>query len=379
MRIGITNFNFLCAVGAVLQAVPAVRFVRRKEEIVKAERRRFISAAVIMLLFSAVCSAESNWNLQAVNSAGGGTSSWLSSAEKVTVEGYILNRPEYMLDGTPNYNEILYNVGAQWQIFIQGDAQTDHAGTALWMGQNYANLPYAGGIGRYTNQEWTALVEQLNHDPVTGHRFMPGDKVQITGLAKFYGGKINLGERHNTDPDNDVAISLVELGAGLPEPEVITLDMVKNSSDGFIFDQSRQTGCEYYQARLVRINDVNFVNPALWAPNATLTIKDATGRTFPVKLGIGPGITVGSNNLSPQFDIIAIFDQEDGSSPNTEGYRLWVTNYDGNGHILGDGCDLTGVFALGDINKDCVVNFADFAVMAADWLKCSNQLLNGCE
>lgn len=369
MRIGVTKFVFLCAGSQA----------KEEREIVQEAGRRFFGLAVTMLLLSSICSAESNWNLQAASSTGSGTTSWLSSSEKVTIEGTILNRPEYMLDGTPNYNEILYNVGAQWQVYIQGDAQSDHAGTALWMGQNYQNLPYAGGYGRYSNEEWSALVDQLNHDPVTGHRFMPGDKVRITGLAKFYGGKVNLGERHSTDPDNDVSVSLVELGAGLPEPEVITLDMVKNSSNTFMFDQTRTTGCEYYQGRLVRVNDVNFVSDANWAPNGSLLIKDGTGRTFPVKLGIGSGIKTGSNNLSTQFDIIAIFDQEDGSSPNTEGYRLWVVNYDGNGQILGDGCDLTGIFAAGDINKDCVVNFADFAVMAADWLKCTNSFLSGCE
>ncbi|MCE5339912.1 MAG: hypothetical protein LLF92_02115 [Planctomycetaceae bacterium] len=345
----------------------------------EAGRRRFFSLAITMLLFSTVCLAESNWNLQEPNSTGGAKSSWVTSTEKVAVEGTILNRPEYMLNGTPNYNEITGNPGGQWQMYIQGDVAADHSGTALWMGQNYQNMIYAGGYGRYTNEEWAALVNQLNHDPVTGHRFMPGDKVQITGLAKFYAGKINLGERHSTDPDNDVAISLVELGAGLPEPEVVELDKVKNSSDAFIFDQTRATGCEYYQGRLVRVKDVNFVNPGSWAPDTTLTVKDGTGRTFPVKLGIGPGITAGSNNLTTQFDIIAIFDQEDGTKPNTEGYCLWVVNYDGNGQILGDGCDLTGVFAAGDINKDCVVNFEDFAMMSADWLKCSNPLLSGCE
>jgi hypothetical protein len=155
--------------------------------------------------------------------------------------------------------------------------------------------------------------------------------------------------------------------------------MVKDSSDNFIFDQTRLSGCEYYQARLVRINDVHFVNDANWGPNGSLLIADSTGKTFPVLLGIGPGITINSNNLSTEFDLVAIFDQEDGSSPNTAGYRLWVTNYDGNGQILGDGCDLTGKFASSDLNKDCTVNFADFAIMAQDWLKCSNPLLSGCE
>jgi hypothetical protein len=80
-----------------------------------------------------------------------------------------------------------------------------------------------------------------------------------------------------------------------------------------------------------------------------------------------------------QFDIIAIFDQEDGSSPQTEGYRLWVVNYDGNGSVLADGCELHGVFAPGDINKDCLVNFEDFAILATDWLKCSNPDLPECQ
>ncbi|HBG28498.1 MAG: hypothetical protein A2Y10_14955 [Planctomycetes bacterium GWF2_41_51] len=335
---------------------------------------------LMTLIFTATCSAETNWNLQIVNSIGGGISPWLSSEDKVTIEGYILNRSEYMLDGTANYSEgpVGFN-GGQWQIYIQGDADTDHAGTAIWMGQNYANLPWAGGVGRYTNEEWIAELDRLNHDPRTGYRFMPGDKVRVTGLTKFYGGKTNINERHDTDPENDLIIELTEPGAGLPAPEIITLDMVKDSENKFIFDQTRQTGCEYYQSRLVRINGVHFVNDANWAPNGQLLITDGTARTFPVLLGIGTGIAVGSNNLSAQFDVIAIFDQEDGSSPNTEGYRLWVTNYDGNGSVLTDGCDLSGVFAAGDINKNCVVNFEDFAMLAADWLKCSNPLLTECQ
>ena len=343
------------------------------------ESRR-ITGFVIMFLFAAVCFAETNWNLQTVDSSGSGTTSWLSGDDKVTVEGYILNRPEYMLDGTPSYSVGPTGyTGGQWQIYIQGDETTDHAGTALWMGQNYANLPWAGGIGRYTNEQWIAELDRLNYDSRTNHRFMPGDKVRVTGLTKFYGGKTNINERHDTDPDNDFTIELVELGAGLPTPEIITLDMVKDGNDNFKFDQTRETGCEYYQARLVRINGVHFVNDANWAPNGQLLITDGTGRTFPVLLGIGPGITAGSNNLSSTFDIVAIFDQEDGVSPNTEGYRLWVTNYDGNGQVLADGCDMHGIFAPGDINKDCIVNFEDFTSMAADWLTCSNPLLSECQ
>ncbi len=329
-----------------------------------------------------VCSlavAETNWNLQAVNENGSGIHSSLQGTDKISVEGIILNRSEYMLDGTPSYSEgpVGY-VGGQWQIYIQGDGN-DHGGTAIWMGQNYANLPWAGGVGRYTNEQWLDELDRLNYDQRTGRRFLPGDKVRITGLTKFYGGKTNINERHNIDPNNDLTIELVEPGAGLPEPEIITLDMVKDDNDNFIFDPTRQSGCEYYQARLVRLNNVSFdVNSDPWAPNAKMKITDGV-KTFPLLLGIGPGITAGSNNLPSQFDVIGILDQEDGSSPHTDGYRIWVTNYDGNGQILADGCDLYGVFALGDINKDCKVDFDDFAALAADWLKCSNPLLAECQ
>jgi len=335
--------------------------------------RRLIGLAVVMLLFASVCFAETNWNLQSVDSSGVGNSPWLTSEDKVTIEGYILNRPEYMLNGEPNYNTILWDLGGQWQIFIQG-SEGDHAGTAVYMGQNYANMS-GMGYGRYTNDEWLAELDRINNDPCTGHRFMPGDKVRVTGLTKLYGGKTNINERHDTDPGNDITIELVKLGAGLPQPEVITLSQVKDANNNFIFNSTRQTGGEYYQGRLVRINNVHFVNDANWGPNGKLIITDGA-RTLPLWLGIGPGITTGSNNLDTQFDVIGIFNQE---NSYTAGYSVWVTNYDGNGQILTDGCDLSGVFAPGDINKDCVVNFEDFAIMAADWLKCTNSLLTNCQ
>lgn len=321
--------------------------------------KRTVGIALLICIAAGNVWAETNWQLQAVNSDG---SSAYSPADRATIEGIILNRPEYMLD-----------TASEWQMYVQG-AAGDHAGTAVYMRKsNY--IP--GNI--YSDPNWLAELDRISYDSRTGHRFMPGDKVRVNGKTLFYGGKKNINEQHKIDPAYDFTIELVELGAGLPEPELITLNQVKDAGDNFIFDQTRMTGCEYYQARLVRINDVNFVNPSLWAPNATLTIKDSSGKTFPLKLGAGPGITIGSSNLPSQFDVIAIFDQEDSTAPQTGGYRLWVTNYDGNGTVLVDGCDLHGIFAPGDLNKDCRVDLADFVEFAADWLKCTNALLTGCE
>jgi hypothetical protein len=304
--------------------------------------------------------------LQAVDVNG---TSIYDTTDKVIIEGIILNNPEEMLDPTPGYtsNYQMWNMGGQWQMFIQGEAD-DHAGTALWMGQNYGNLPWLHNPAlSYTDEEWVSELCRLNHDPCTGYTFA-GDRVKVTGWYKFYGGKTNVNEQHSKVPGMDFEIELLDAAVGLPQPEVITLDDVKDANDDFIFDVNRLTGCEYYQARLVRINDVNFEDPN-WGPDETGIIRNSTGRTFPVKYGLGPGFS-GANNLTDQFDVIGILNQEDGSLPHTEGYEIWVTNYDGNGLVLADRGYKRGNLPS-DINSDFKVDFKDFAEFAANWLACA--------
>ena len=295
--------------------------------------------------------------LQAVDEDGVGT---YSATDKVIITGIVLNNPEEMLDPTPASG---YS-GGQWQIYIQGEAN-DHAGTAVYMGQYYAKM---GGSGNYTDEELLSEFCRLNHDPNTGYTFAAGDRVRITGWYKFYKGKINVNEQHNTDPFYDLDIELVKPAVGLPQPETIILNMVKDGNNQYIFDQTRLTGCEYYQARLVRVDDVNIVDPNNWGPNKTITIRDKTGRTFPVLLGIGDGF---SRYACPtgQIDVIAIFDQESsGYTVCKDGYRLWVTNYDGNGLVLTDRGHKRGNLP-GDINTDYQVDFTDFAELANNWLQ----------
>jgi hypothetical protein len=200
--------------------------------------------------------------------------------------------------------------------------------------------------------------------------------VRVTGWYKFYKGKINVNEKHMVEPMYDVQIELLKPAAGLPGPEIISLDMVKDGSDQFIFDETRLTGCEYYQARLVRVDDVNIVDPENWIPDRTIAIRDKTGRTFPVKLGIGDGF---SRYACPtgQIDVIAILDQEStGYMVCKDGYRLWVPNYDGNGLVLTDRGHKRGNLP-GDINTDYKVDFYDFAEFADGWLE-TRAGLSGC-
>jgi hypothetical protein len=335
--------------------------------------RNVILAAALLLIFVAAARGDeptvaevTHWQLQAVNSDGVGT---YDATDKVIITGIVLNNPEEMLDPSPGS----IGMGSQWQIYIQGEGG-DHAGTAVYMGQNYS---IAGGSGNYTDEQMLSELCRINHDPNTGYTFAAGDRVRVTGWYKFYKGKINVNEKHQVEPMFDLDIELVTPATGLPQPEVITLDMVKDGSDQYIFDQTRLSGCEYYQARLVRVNDVNIIDPENWAPDGTVTIKDSTGRTFPVKLGIGDGF-IRYHYPTSQIDVIAIFDQESsGYMVCKDGYRLWVPDYDGNGLVLTDRGHKRGNLP-GDINTDYKVDFYDLAELSDNWLQ-QRAGLNSCE
>jgi hypothetical protein len=323
-------------------------------------KRIMVLTVVMAMAFVAAVKGDSptvaevtHQQLQAVDGDGVGT---YSATDKVIITGIVLNNPEEMLDPTSSTS----GMGGQYQFYVHGEG-SDHAGTAVYMAQRYV---YMGG-GLYTPEQWSSELWRMNHDPNTGYIFQMGDRVRVVGWPMFHNGKMNVNEKHKTDPFYDVNVELITPAAGLPQPETITLDLVKDSSNQFIFDPNRAIGGEYYQARLVRVDDVNITDPNDWAPNHTLTIADKTGRTFPLLLGIGDGFT---RYPSPtgQISIIAIFDQE--SSANTNGYRLWVTNYDGNGLVLTDRGHKRGNLP-GDINSDYMVDFEDFAELANHWLQ----------
>ncbi len=287
-----------------------------------------------------------------------------TTTEKVTLEGIILNNPEEMLDsrsGAPSVR------GGQWQIFFQSDDAEDHAGTCIWFGQDYVGV----GTGTYSEQEYQSEVYRINHDPNTAYMFRAGDKVKVTGAYKFYKGKMNINEIHQVDPKYDFDIELIEPRVGMPLPDVAALSELKDASDKYIFDAARDSGCEYYQGCIVRINNVTVVNPENWGPDNTITITDDTGRTFPVILGHGYGITA-YECPTGNIDIIGIMDQEATNyAVCTDGYRLYLCNYDGNGQVLTD----FGKFKNhidGDIDMDGDVDLADFGRLAENWLNSSN-------
>lgn len=307
-----------------------------------------------------------HWQLQAVNGDG-----WAgySSVNEVSVTGIILNNPEEMLDSTPREA----GMGGEWQIYVQGEG-SDHAGTCVWYGQNYSTVSSSDD---YTDEELLAEMCRINHDDVTGYMFQAGDRVRVTGWFKFYKGKMNINEKHEISDFYNFQIELITPGAGLPAAEVVTLDAIKNGGNNYIFDATRMSGCEYYQGRLLRVEDVNVLDPQNWAAGGTVTVMDGTGRTFPVKLGLGKGF---SRYGCPegQIAVVGIMDQEASQyMVCKDGYRIWVTDYDGNWLVVADRDSGRGNLA-GDVNGDFTVNFLDMAELANTWLECEPGLCD-CE
>jgi hypothetical protein len=306
----------------------------------------------------------SHWQLQAVDEYGVATYSPANGSEQVIVSGILLNNPEEILNPTPSG----IGIGGQWQIFIQGETdpngQPDHAGTAVWFGQNYLTR---GGNGNYTYPQMVDELHRINRDPNTAYIFQAGDRIRVSGFYRFYGGKLNINEQHNVADAFNFKVELLTPAVGLPQPEIVTLPELKDAGNNFIFDASRLTGPEYHQARLVRLNNVMITTPQNWGPSKSVTVQDENNLTFPVKLGIGSGFSRYPCPEGP-IDVIGIMNQESNSGlQGMNGYEIWVVNYDGNGRVLTDRGRPRGNLP-GDVNGDFKVDLQDFLEWAENWL-----------
>lgn len=299
-------------------------------------RQPWLTAFCGLLLAAGISRAETHTNLQSVTATG--ASAWSAPTAPfdppLTITGVLLCDPDEMLNATPNFipwngGANQFKMGAEWQIAVQAaDLTSDWGGTFCYLGQCYGNRPdRASDDLSYSNAAWAAEVLRLNHDPETLHPFQAGDLIQVTAhQSLFYGGKRNINEGHYIDPQYNFDLALITADYGLPAPQVITLADVKNADNTFIFDQTRATGAEHYQAMRVRINNLTLLTTSGWNAtntwgNRLCTATDGTARTFPLRhtrRDIGPAPT-------GVFDAIGIFNQESGSgSQGTNGYELIV-------------------------------------------------------
>jgi hypothetical protein len=292
--------------------------------------------ALATLLAAGPARAETFQNLEAVDT--NGFSTWAGSYP-LTAVGVLLNDPGEMLDATPNFipwngGAGAYQLGGQWQVFVQAVLPGDRGGVECWMGQNYGNLPWEphDGSDSYSDSAWMAETNRVSHDPATGYAFRKGDLVTVTANGSlFYGGMQNINEEHSTGPANDFSLSLVCSNYGLPAPEVISLSSViatNLSPAGHydIFDPTRAAGGEHWQGMRVRINGLTLVTTNGWNTNSDwseryCTATDGEGRQFPL---VHPLYDLGAAPAN-RFDATGIFLQESGSGTDgTFGYELFV-------------------------------------------------------
>jgi hypothetical protein len=290
---------------------------------------------VAALLAGGSARAKTLQNLEAVDT--NGLSLW-TPAFPLAVTGVILNDPGEMLDSTPNFlswnsGANIFQLGGQWQIFVQAVLPGDRGGVECWMGQNYGNLPgLHSSAFSYDNATWSSEVTRVSHDPATARAFRKGDLVTVTANASlFHGGMQNINEEHSIDPAYDFTVSLVSSNYGLPAPEALSLSSLIStnlSPTGHydIFDATRATGAEHWQGMRIRLNGLTLATTNGWNTNSPwsarfCTATDGEGRQFPVVhplYDIGPAPT-------NTFDAIGILLQESGSdSDGTFGYELFV-------------------------------------------------------
>jgi hypothetical protein len=286
--------------------------------------------------------------LEAVDASG---SSTYSGTFPLKMLGIVLNNPADMADSSPNSAQLQpFNPNPYWQIFVQTvdvNRDDDFGGVALYMAQNYGNIPpaltFPGGIptpdptASYTDQQWQSQVDRLNtyaqNSPPAPHQLQAGDLVEIRARGGlFFGGKFNVNEEHiaTSDYASDPGLSfdVIYLGhPGLPAPVHLTLaDIWDNVANAVTFDPTRATGGEHFQGTLVRLDDVRLSagQAASWLPNGQVIVEDHEGRTFPLQLGTNPLFTP-ATAPSGWFDVQGIFDQEAPSSgPFTGSYEVWV-------------------------------------------------------
>lgn len=288
--------------------------------------------ALVLSAAAVLAQTETHSRLQAVTSAG--LSAW-SGAPPFTLRGVLLCGPDEMLDSRPNEAANPAGMGGEWQIVFQAAEPGDRGGTTCWMGQNYGSLPWVGDELSYASEAWVREVLRVNHDPTTGWAFQAGDLIEVTARrCLFYGGKRNINEAHDIEPEADFDIRLVTASYGLPAPEVITLAEVMNPGGDAanpaswlpIFDPTRSTGGEHYQGRRVRINHLTLLTTAGWNPtnawrHRLCAATDGLGRFLTLR---HPRYSLGAAPAGA-FDAIGIFTQESGSgAQGTNGYELFV-------------------------------------------------------
>lgn len=259
------------------------------------KRLIYIALSLFVSFNTAYSEDDSIWELEAVDTHGLGTHPKVgadpgmnpeSSSNRVSIVGIALNRSDELVD--PD---------SMWQVYVQAQPP-NQGGIAVWAATFY-------------NPQWPRYPDSIE----------PGDLIRVEGFVMNARGKINLNERHSAAPG--MQFFVMKLGfVGMPEPLVITRLGQCN-----FFDSTREVGGERYQGQWVKLEGVELLEGEVWESGATVVVRDDEGSTLPLLLSERDEFLSQEAPIG-KFSVVGIFDQEDGSAPFTENYRLWVKHPD---------------------------------------------------
>ncbi|MDP8244610.1 MAG: hypothetical protein P9L94_11055 [Candidatus Hinthialibacter antarcticus] len=243
----------------------------------------------LLLVFGLTTQAQNLTPIAEINTCdemGMPTFAGISTQDRYAIEGVALNDAD-IFNGFDEASGVL---DSSLILFVQ-----DGTGGI----QIYSGAWYNGGLAIYP------VIQQ-------------GERVRVTGLTGFFGGKTNINDRHNKDQ----TFAIERLGeTALPAP--IEIDDLEAAQQ---FDPSRASGGEFYQGRLVKLMNVH-ITEGEWSNGGFITVANEAGQTFPVELCYGTQI---ADHPQPEgsFNLIGVFNQEDTTDPPTGDYLLWPRSID---------------------------------------------------
>ncbi len=253
---------------------------------------------VLVPCFSVSYGFDSIWSTQVVDVTGTGIHPAISSTEQtVSIRGVALNASTEYLPAAAAWGPAIF------QVYVQS-LEPPIGGIALFEGY------FAGNVGA----DFLAMGIEA------------GDIVEATGLLANNAGKVNMNSRHGAV--DTFTLKIVQKGAGMPAPILIpniaacnffdTSDPVPGE------DQYRRKGGELYQSQWCVLKGVH-LQSGNWANGETVVIADSSGGTLSMLLSV-MGDFSGASAPTGDFDVVGLFDQEDGNSDGDfhDNYRLWV-------------------------------------------------------
>jgi hypothetical protein len=139
-----------------------------------------------------------------------------------------------------------------------------------------------------------------------------GDLMQVTGSITFYNGLIEFTPTDTT----------INLGSGYAVSTALLSSIAVCTS----FDATLATGGEYYESRLVRLNNV-WKSSGTWpaaGSDANIVITDNSGATITMRIDKDTDVD-GSAEPSGHFNVVGVVTQYDANSPYDSGYQIIPT------------------------------------------------------